>query len=135
MTILTKNKLAIAEAKQLREVEVAQFEALQANVISEVNTANAKLAQAKQILDNQKTLLAQQQASTKRMVSKLRAGEIDRLEMSYAQLEEVVAEKNYARANYQIVTQINELESAIQAPLNDTQINNDKLENLSSSNQ
>lgn len=135
MTILTKNKLAIAEAKQLREVEVAQFEALQANVISEVNTANAKLAQAKQILDNQKKLLAQQQASTKRMVSKLRAGEIDRLEMSYAQLEEVVAEKNYARANYQIVTQINELESAIQAPLNDTQINNDKLENLSSSNQ
>lgn len=135
MTILTKNKLAIAEAKQLREVEVAQFEALQANVISEVNTANAKLAQAKQILANQKIFLAQQQASTKRMGNKLRAGEIDRLEMSYAQLEEVVAEKNYARANYQIVTQINELESAIQAPLNDTQINNDKLENLSSSKQ
>lgn len=135
MTILTKNKLAIAEAKQLREVEVAQFEALQANVISEVNTANARLAQAKQILDSQKIFLAQQQASTKRMDSKLRAGEIDRLEMSYAKLEEIIAEKNYARANYQIATQINALESAIQAPLAESKINNDKLENLSYSNQ
>lgn len=135
MTILTKNKSAIAEAKQLREVEVAQFEALQANVIAEVNTADAKLAQAKQMLNNQKGLLSQQQLSTKRMDSKLRAGEIDRLEMSYAQLEEVIAERNFARANYQIVTQINELESAIQAPLTASTIDNDKLENLSSSNQ
>ncbi len=56
MTILTKNKLAIAEATQLREVEATQFEALQASVISEVNIANAKLAQASQQRENQTKL-------------------------------------------------------------------------------
>ena len=132
MTILTKNKLAISEAKQLREVEAAQFAALQANVISEVNTANAKLMQAKQVLENQKKLLSQQQASTRRMDSKFRVGEIDRLEMSYAKLEEIIAEKNFALANYQITLQMNALESAVQAPLAESKINNDKLENLSS---
>lgn len=130
MTILTKNKLAIAEAAQLREVEAAQFETLQANVIAEVNVANAKLAQARQLLDNQENLYRQQQASTQRMQRRLQSGEIDRLELTYAKLEEVAAEKNFTLASYQLANSINELENALQAPLTNSSIKNEKIENL-----
>ena len=53
MTFITKNKMPIAEAKQLREVEATQFEALQNTVIAEVSTAKAKLEQSRQMLQNQ----------------------------------------------------------------------------------
>lgn len=130
MTILTKNKLAIAEATQLREVEAAQFESLQANVISEVNVANAKLAQARQLLENQRILFQQQQASTQRMDRRLRSGEIDRLEMTYAKLEEVTTEKHFTLANFQLASSINDLENVLQAPLAESSIKNEKIENL-----
>lgn len=130
MTILTKNKLAIAEATQLREVEAKQFEALQANVIAEVNVANAKLTQAMQLLENNKSLYQQQQANTRRMESRLRAGEIDRLEFTYAKLEEVLAEQYIALASFQLASIIADLENAIQAPLTDSNITNEKIENL-----
>jgi len=132
MTILTKNKLAIAEATQLREVEAKQFEALQTNVIAEINVANARLTQALQLLSNQKNLYQQQQANTMRMDSRLRAGEIDRLELSYAKLEEVLAEQYLAMANFQLASSVNDLENAIQAPLTDSSITNEKIENLTS---
>jgi len=132
MTILTKNKLAIAEATQLREVEAKQFEALQTSVIAEVNVANAKLSQSMQLLDNQNSLYRQQQANTRRMESRLRAGEIDRLELSYAKLEEVLAEQHIALANFQLASSINDLENAIQAPLIGSSISNEKFENLTS---
>ena len=130
MTILTKNKLAIAEATQLREVEAAQFESLQANVISEVNVVSAKLAQARQLLENQRSLLQQQQASTQRMDRRLRSGEIDRLEFTYAKLEELVTEKSFTLASFQLASSFNELENVIQAPLTGSGINNEKIENL-----
>jgi len=130
MTILTKNKLAIAEATQLREVEAKQFEALQANVISEVNVANARLTQSAQLLDNKKNLYQQQQANTRRMDNRLRAGESDRLELTYAKLEEVIAEQQIALANFQLAASANDLENAIQAPLADSNITNEKIENL-----
>ena len=130
MTILTKNKLAIAEATQLREVEAKQFEALQANVISEVNVANARLTQSAQLLDNKKNLYQQQQANTRRMDNRLRAGESNRLELTYAKLEEVIAEQQIALASLQLATSANDLENAIQAPLADSTITNEKIENL-----
>lgn len=134
MTILTKNKLAIAEATQLREVEAKQFETLQTAVISEVNLANARLAQAAQMLANKQTLYQQQQMNTSRMESRLRAGETDRLEFTYAKLEEVIAEQQVALARFHLASSTNELENAIQAPLVDSSINNEKIESMSFTN-
>lgn len=125
MTIITKNKMAIAEAKELREVEAAQFETLQNNVIAEVYTAKAKLNQAKQMLDNQDILLAQQTENALRVAHKLQAGEADRLELTYANLEKIVAEKNHALANYQLAITIQELENVLQSPVTKTRANID----------
>lgn len=116
LTLLNKNKLAIAEATQLREVEAAQFEALQNSVISEVHIASAKLTEANQALENQKALYKQQQQNFQRMERRLNAGEIDRLELSYAQLEQIAAEKNVLLAVFQLQSAINAIEDALQQP-------------------
>lgn len=130
MTILTKNKLAIAEATQLREVEAKQFETLQTGVISEINLASAKLAQSAQMLADKQNLYQQQLINTSRMENRLRAGEIDRLEFTYAKLEEVVAEQQVSNARFQLASSTNDLENAIQAPLAESSITGEKIENL-----
>lgn len=130
LSLLNKNKLAIAEAKQLREVEAAQFEALQSNVIAEASAVNAKLIQNEQALVQQQQLYALQQQNTQRMTQRLAAGEIDRLELTFSKLEDVIAEKNVALAHFQLKTAINQLENTLQQPIN-TLITKEKLEALS----
>lgn len=130
MTFITKNKMPIAEAKQLREVEAAQFEALQNSVIAEVATAKAKLEQSRQMLENQQKLRAQQQDNTDRVERKFRAGEADRLELTYARLEALVAQKNYMLANYMQLMSINDLENTLQAPVITSRFKTEKIEQL-----
>ncbi len=117
LTLLNKNKVGIAEATMLRELEAAQFEALQTKVILDANTANAEVNQALQALEHQKRLLTQQQSNTQRLQRKLTAGEIDRLEMTYAKLEEINAEKNVALADFQLNKSLDQLENILQKPL------------------
>lgn len=131
LSLLNKNKVAIDEATQMREVEAAQFEALQTKVISDANIANASALQAKQSLENQQAFLMQQQHNTQRMERRFAAGEIDRLELSYSKLESNVAEKNVVLATFQYKTAINQLENTLQQPLytskNSTLIDNINL--------
>jgi cobalt-zinc-cadmium efflux system outer membrane protein len=122
LSLLNKNKFAIAEATMLREVEAAQFEALQTKVILEANIANAEVNQATQALENQQHLLTQQQSNTQRMQRKLAAGDIDRLDMTYARLEGINAEKNVAIANFQLNKSLDQLENALQKPLADNSV-------------
>ncbi len=129
LTLLNKNKAAIAEAAQLREVEAAQFNTLQEKVISEANIGNAKLIQANSVLENQQQLLMAQQTNTQRMLSRFSAGEIDRLELTYAKLENNIAEKNLALAYFQYKTTLNQLENVLQKPLS-TKIDIEKLKGL-----
>jgi cobalt-zinc-cadmium efflux system outer membrane protein len=130
MTFLNKNKMPIAEAKQLREVEAAQFEALQNTVIADVATARAKFEQSRQMLDNQEKLVKQQQENTDRIERKFKAGEADRLELTYAKLESLVAQKNYSLANYMQLMSIQDLENMTQAPIMATRLKAEKLEQL-----
>lgn len=132
LSLINKNKLAIAEATQLREVEAAQFEALQSKVMTEAETANAELMQAKQTLNNQQALREQQQSNTRRMTIKFRAGEIDRLELAFNQLENIAADKSVALANFQLKMAQNQLENTIQIPLFNVK-NSNKNSNKNSS--
>ncbi|HSH54834.1 MAG TPA: TolC family protein [Methylotenera sp.] len=130
LTLLNKNKVGIAEATQLREVEAAQFEALQTKVISDTNVAQAELLQAQQVLASQQQLYAQQQQNTQRLQHRLTIGEIDRLELAFAKLESIAAEKNVALASFKRNVAINQLENTLQQPLSATQ-NNPDIEDLS----
>ncbi len=126
LTLLNKNKVAISEATQLREVEAAQFEALQSTVVAQVNTAVASVMQAKQVLEEQTKLLEQQKKNTQLMSRRLSAGEIDRLEFTYARLEENFTEKNVTSASFQLKAALIQLENARQQPLK-TNINLEQL--------
>ncbi len=118
LTILNKNKYAIAEANQLREVEAAQFESLQSRVINETHAAQAKLEQAQHSLADYKRVYALQQDNTQRMQRLFTGGEIDRLELTMAKLEDLMSEKSLTLANFQLYTSINNLENTLQHPLN-----------------
>ena len=124
MTLLNKNKIGIAEATQLRKVEAAQFENLQAKVVAETDMANAELMRAKQALIDQQKLLAEQQAYTVRMTHKFTAGEIDRLELAFVKLEDIAAEKNVVEADFQLKLAFNQLENTLQKPLTETGLEN-----------
>lgn len=117
LTLLNKNKTNITSATQLREVEAAQFEALQTKVIQDTNTARAQLMQATAELQNQQQLLVQQQAKTQRLARQFAAGETDRLTITYAELENVGAEKALALAGYQLNQALNQLENTMQKPI------------------
>lgn len=130
LTLLNKNKIGITEATQLREIEAAQFEALQTKVISEANVAKAELMQARQAVESQHQLLLQQQKNTERMQRRMTIGEIDRLELAFAKLENIAAEKNVALMDFQLDTALNQLENALQQPLS-RMLNNPNIENLS----
>lgn len=130
LTLLNKNKVAIAEATQLREVEAAQFEALQTKVISDANVAKAELLQAQKALASQQQLHAQQQQNTQRLQHRLAIGEIDRLELAFAKLESIATEKNVALASFKRNVAVNQLENTLQQPLSAT-LNNPDIEDLS----
>ncbi|TSA58458.1 MAG: TolC family protein [Methylophilaceae bacterium] len=117
LSMLNKNKAAINEASSLREVEAAQVEALQSKIMSDASLAYAQLMQAQQVLENQKNILKQQQHSTEQMNKRLSAGEIDRLELTFAKLELNAVEKNLALAYYQLKMAEAELENTLQKPL------------------
>ena len=117
LSMLNKNKVAINEASSLREVEAAQFEALQSKIMSDASVAYAQLMQAQQVLENQKFILKQQQHNTQQMNKRLAAGEIDRLELTFAKLELNAVEKNLALAHYQLKMAEAELENTLQKPL------------------
>lgn len=117
LSLINKNKLGIAEATQLREVKAAQFFFLQSKVIAEAERANAELLLAKQALSNQQKLREQQQSNTQRMERKFKAGEIDRLELAFNQLENIAAGKNFTLANFQLKMAHNQLENVLQIPL------------------
>ncbi len=128
LSLLNKNKIAIAEATQLREVEATQFEALQSKVISETDLAISSVAQAQESLQNQQVLLTQQKRKLERLQRQLKSGEINRLEYSYSKLEQTSAEKNVALAEYQLQTTINNLENAVQQPLfSENNLNTEQL--------
>lgn len=117
LTLLNKNKLAIAEATQLREVEAAQFEALQNKIISDATSVIVALEKAKQMLHQQAALYQRQQHHTEKMQSRLNAGEIDRLEFTMAKLEEVSSEKSLLLAKFQLLSALQDAETLTQKPL------------------
>jgi cobalt-zinc-cadmium efflux system outer membrane protein len=118
LNLLHKNKNAIAAATQLREVEAAQFEALQNKVMSDVELAKIEVQQTQKLLASQLALQLQQQQNTQRMQKRLTIGEIDRLEFAVAKLEDITVQKNTLLTEYQLLHAINQLENQLQKPLN-----------------
>jgi len=117
LTLINKNRGMIAEATALREVEVAQFEALQAKVIGDLNQAKAAYQAALEANTKARIVLASQQKRTEQTEHQFNAGFADRLELNTTQLENIVAEQSTLSTAYKMqITKLN-LEDVLQRPL------------------
>ena len=102
LTLINKNRGMIAEATALREVEVAQFEALQTKVIGNLNEAKASYQSALEASTKAEAVLASQQKRTQQTERQFNAGFADRLEFTTTQLENIIAEQSTLNTAYQV---------------------------------
>ncbi|MBC7755158.1 MAG: TolC family protein [Bdellovibrio sp.] len=126
LNLLNKNPTLIAEATQLREIEGAQFEVLQANVIAELSQANAALIASQQNIAQVKQQLAAQQKVTLKLQRQLDAGQIDRLDLTQNKLNTTLIEQQLINAQFRHLNALLALENSLQKPLNASNIINDK---------
>ena len=130
LNLLNKNPTLIAEATQLREIEGAQFEALQANVIADVSQASAAYKASQQSLAQVQQQLAAQQLYTQKLQRQLDAGLIDRLDLTQNQLNTALIEQQLTNAKFQQLNALLALENSLQMPFNaDTVLNADSMLN------
>ena len=115
----------IAEATQLREIEGAQFEALQANIIANLSQVTARYTAAQQNLTNTQQLQIAQQVYMSKLNKQFAAGAIDRLELTQASLNAQLVDTQVLAAQFDVLKNANEIEDMLQYPLgeiNQTQV-------------
>ena len=117
LTLINKNRGLIAEATSLREVQIAQFEALQAKVIGDLNQAKASYQAAIDANQKAQTLLANQQKRAQQAERQFNAGFADRLAFTTTQLENIIATQNLLNTDYQTQAAKLNLEDVLQRPL------------------
>lgn len=119
MTLITKNRGLIAEANALRDVEAAQFEALQASVIGSLSQARARYFSAMNELVKARQFQQAQQARIQQTQKQFDAGFADRLELTTTRLENLLAEQNILNVAYKAKRATANLEDIMQQPVED----------------
>ena len=119
LNLLNKNEGLIAEARALREVKAAQFEALQAKVIGDLEQTKAHYYASLDELDKARQLQTSQLARTRQIEDQFEAGQADRLEFTTAKLENLLATQTLLDVEYKTQRAASALEDAIQRPLED----------------
>ena len=135
LNLLNKNPTFIAEATQLREIEGAQFEVLQAGVIADVSQANAAFTASRQNVAQVQKQLAAQQHITQKLQRQLDAGQIDRLELTQNRLITSQIEQQLLNAKFKQLNALFVLENSVQMPLNSANLINDKTMQMQRVNQ
>jgi outer membrane protein, heavy metal efflux system len=123
LNLLNTNKLntsqtLIAEATQLREIEGAQFEALQADIIDDLSVANARFMAAQDNLVKAKQQQTAQQTYTQKLNKQFAAGALDRLELAQVALQNQQADAQVLTMQFEVLNAANDIENLQQIPLN-----------------
>ncbi len=118
LPVLNQNQGPIAEAKARREKVAAQFLALQAQAIGELEKARAQLQGALAELKEVETSLTELQDRTEKLTQRaVELGEADRLALSSVQLQRIVVARARLDALRRAQTALGALEDAVQRPL------------------
>jgi outer membrane protein, heavy metal efflux system len=117
LPVLDRNRGPIAEAEAGRREAAARFEALQAQVIAEVDAAVATDRGAREQLDQGRALVAEQRESLERAEAAFRAGALDRVALRGAELELARSELALLDAQTAVQRALAQLEQAVQPPL------------------
>lgn len=119
LNLLNKNQTLIAEATQLREIEGAQFEALQAKIIGDLSQGLASYQASLQNVTQIKAQQAAQAAYSQKLQRQFDAGLIDRLELTQNQLNTSILEQQLLAAQFNNLHAALALEELMQRPIFD----------------
>jgi cobalt-zinc-cadmium efflux system outer membrane protein len=119
LALLDKNQGLIAEARALREVEAAQFDALQVKVITEMEQSQTRYRAALEQLQKAQNLQTSEQAKVAQTQRQFNTGFADRLELVGAQLEALGSKQNVFDVELKVQHALAALEDAMQRPLID----------------
>ncbi len=117
LNLLNKNPALIHQAERLREVEGAQFEAIQAQVISDVAHAQEQLDAAKQMLARAHRQKNQLIAALQNYQKQFDAGQMDKLEFTQAQLQYSANLGELMTAQFNLLRAAEQLENSLQNDL------------------
>lgn len=131
LNLLRKNPTLINEAKQLREIEGAQFEALQAQIIGDLTQHLANYEASKQSLNQAQSQYASQLQHMQKLQKQFDAGLTDRLELKQASLSNIALQAQVLNSKFKLLKAANDIEDVMQHPL----YNNFQIPNLTQPNQ
>ena len=127
LNLLNKNQTLIAEATNLREIEGAQFEALQTSIIGDLNSAHASYQTSLQQLQQTQNQLALQLKQQQRLQKQLDAGLADRLTLTQSRLSYLLTEQQLVSLQFNCLKAANRIENLMQRPLfDDSKLNGAK---------
>lgn len=115
--LLHANTALTEEAKQLRAIQGAQFENLQATIIAEVSQAYAGYQAATQTTKQAKEALTDQAAQEQRMRKQFNNGLIGKLDLTQYTLNTLVAKQQLSAAQFALLKVNNQIENIMQKPL------------------
>jgi cobalt-zinc-cadmium efflux system outer membrane protein len=121
LNLLNKNQTLIAEAKQLREVEGAQFEALQAKIIGDLSQSVAAYQASLQNIRQLQLQQAAQLQYSQRLQRQFETGLIDHLELTRNDLNTCLLAQQLLNAQLNSLNTALALEDTMQIPLNSNQ--------------
>jgi outer membrane protein, heavy metal efflux system len=115
--LFNHNEGPVAQAQANRAEAAAEFTAVQARAISEIDGAAAALAEAEAQAENLRRLQVEISRQDERVQARLAAGGADRLEADTSRLDLAAGEFALADAQAQAALAAGQLEDALQVPL------------------
>ncbi len=119
LNLINKNQTLISEAIQLREIEGAQFEALQAKIIAELSQSLAIYKASMQNVMQVKQQQANQLLYSQKLQRQFDAGLIDRLALTQNDLNTELLTQQLLTAQFQALQATLAIEEVMQHPLFD----------------
>jgi outer membrane protein TolC len=116
LPVFHQNQGPIAEAKARRGEAAAKFEALQAKVLAEIETASQVLRVTRQTAATLRSLTEAQSERRESVASQFKAGATDQLELLNAQTEFVAAELVQLDGQIKLQQAVGAMEDAVQRP-------------------
>lgn len=117
LNTLNKNTALIDEAKQLREIQGAQFEHLQSQTIAEISQAQVRYQTAKQTTKQAEEQLAKQLIQMQKIEKQFDAGLIGKVELKKFSLNTIAAKEQVLVSKFKLLQMGNEIENVMQKPL------------------
>ena len=122
LSLLKNNQTLINEATVLREIEGAQFEALQASIIATLNQKIANYQTSINMTKSLKTQLEKQLQQSQKLNKQFAAGLIDRLKLNQNQLDEITIKKQLLAEEHHLLKCILSIEDVMQKPISEAEI-------------